>query len=177
LIYPPLFAVGDNKTGNVAEKAALELNTSLKYSRLCEEDDLYGLWKVVRWIPYFELKGKDWEKPPFLKHQWFEFNGKGGMKSLSSNMKLQLDDVRKKLFDAAFDAKISFKSKGFMTIKYRAADKQTRNEQERWRCSIAEKDMNVPALDVAIKKGDIIMTLLAEDNTILYFRLMRRVDE
>ena len=61
------------------KKKLSQFNTASDYSRLCDEDDLYGLWKVVRWIPYFEVKGKMWESPAFMKNQWFEFDGKGGM--------------------------------------------------------------------------------------------------
>ena len=176
-LFSAAFSADTKSSENVTEKAALELNTSLKYSRLCNEYDFYGLWKVVKWIAYFELKGDDWTKPPFLHYQWFEFDGKGGVKSISSSRKLKQDEVRKKLFEMGFDAKTAFLSKGFMTVKYISDDKQVRASEERWRCSIAEKDMKVPALNVEIKKGDILMTLLAKDNTIIYFRLLRRIED
>ena len=149
------------------------LNTAGTYSRLCEEDDLYGLWKVVRWIPYFEVKGKDWTKPAFLKNQWFLFDGKGGVKSLASNLDIKLDDVKKKLSEAENSISVKFKRKGFMTLGSSGKDAKG----EFWRCSIAEKNSSVKALNIELKKGDLIMTLFGKDNTIRFFRLLRRVEE
>ena len=151
-----------------------EFNTTSTYSRLCNEDDLYGLWKAVRWIPYFEIKGKDWTKPEMLRNQWFEFNGRGGMKYLASNLEIKTDDVRKKLHDAKFDIKISFKTTGFMTVTY---PEQKDKKPETWRCSLSFKNITISDMNIKVKKGDIIMTQLGKHNTIRYFRLLRKVKD
>jgi len=158
---------------DLAKSSDDSLNTTATYSRLCLEDDLYGLWKVVRWIPYFEIRGKDWNKPAFLKNQWFLFDGKGGMKSLASNMDIKLDDVMKKLSDSNSHISLSFKRKGFMEV---VSDKKE-VPVEHWRCSISEKNLKIEALKTEVKKGDMIMTMLGNDNTIRYFRQLRRVEK
>ena len=148
-------------------------NTASSYSRICNEDDLYGLWHAVRWIPYHEVRGEEWERAAYMKHQWFLFDGKGGMKSLCSNLDITLEEVRKKLHDAPDNIKISIDKEGIMSIKYNGSE----DVSERWRCSLAEKDIKIKKMDITIKKDDIIMTQLDKNNTIVYFRLMRRVDE
>jgi hypothetical protein len=169
-LFPPaLFGVEKRAS---AKPSVESLNTTATYSRLCQEEDLYGLWKVVRWIPYFEISGKDWNKPAFLKNQWFLFDGKGGMKSLASNMEMKLDDVKRKLSDSNSNISISFKRKGFMDVAYE--DKNF--PVEHWRCSVAEKNLIIKSVNTELKKGDLIMTMLGKDNTIKYFRQLRRVE-
>lgn len=161
--------------GSETEKKSLSdsLNTASTYSKLCLEEDLYGLWKVVRWIPYFEVKGKDWNKPEFLKNQWLLFDGQGGMKYLASNMEIKLDDVQRKLSDEKSSMTIKFKRKGFMDIQSPQKD----TEPEHWRCAVAEKDLLIKSMNIELKKGDILMTMFGKNNTLRYFRLLRRVEE
>ena len=149
------------------------LNTASTYSRLCQEEDLYGLWKVVKWTPYFEIKGKEWNQPQFLKNQWLLFNGEGGMKYLATNMEMKLDDVQRKLSDEKNQMRINFTRKGFMDVQSSKKDAKP----EHWRCAVAEKDLNIDTMNLEVKKGDILMTMFGKDNTILYFRLLRRVEE
>ena len=149
------------------------LNTTSTYSKLCNEDDLYGLWKVVRWIPYFDVQGDDWKKPAFLKNQWFLFDGKGGMKSLASNLEIKLDDVKRKLSDLKTVIPVKFKRKGFMDIQAPKKEKVA----EHWRCAIAEKDIVFKSLNIEVKKGDLLMSMFGKENTIRFFRLLRRVKE
>ena len=167
-LIAPLFGTEKSEKDTTAS-----LNTAGSYSRLCEEEDLYGLWKVVRWIPYFEVQGKDWRKPAFLKNQWFLFDGKGGVKSLASNLDIKLDDVKRKLSEADSVISVKFKRKGFMTLSSSGENA----DEEMWRCSIAEKNSSVKALNIELKKGDLIMTMFGKDNTIRFFRLLRRVDK
>ena len=148
------------------------LNTASTYSKLCGEDDLYGLWKVERWIPYFDVQGDDWKKPAFLKNQWFIFDGKGGMKSLSSNLEIKLDDVKRKLSDLKTVIPVKFKRKGFLEIQ--SSNKE--EDAEHWRCAIAEKDIIFKSMNIEVKKGDLLMTMFGKGNTIRFFRLLRRVE-
>lgn len=155
------------------KKKPSAFNTTSEYSTLCQDKDLYGLWKVVRWIPYFEIKGKMWEIPAFMQNQWFEFDGKGVLKSLSSNRKMKLDDVRRKLSESSSSIKIKCNKKGFFLI----GSNNKKGTPERWRCSIIDKNIKILEMNIELKKGDLIMTHLGEDNTILYFRQLRRVVE
>ncbi len=161
----------DAEESETSSEGSNPVNTASAYSRLCEEEDLYGLWKVVKWLTFFEVKGKDWEKPGFMKNQWFQFDGEGGMKSISTNNDMKLDDVREKLFDLPFNLSVVFERKGFMIVK----PKKKISSGERWRCSIAEENILVKELNIELKKDDLIMTLFGKDNQILYFRLLRRV--
>ena len=155
------------------KKKSPGFNTASDYSHLCEESDLYGLWKVMRWIPYFEVKGKMWETPPFMKNQWFEFDGKGGMKSLATNIEMKLDVVKRKLSEAPSLLKLSFNKKGFLNL----SAKKKEIPPQTWRCSVIDQNIKIKEMNIELKKGDVIMTHLGDDNNILYFRQMRRVEE
>ncbi len=162
---------GEDK--KIEKSAQKSLNTSSTYSKLCSEDDLYGLWKVVRWIPYFDVQASDWKKPEFLKNQWSFFDGQGGMKFLSSNADIKIDDVKRKFSDAKTVMSVKFKRKGFMDVEF------LKNEQpaESWRCAIAEKERVYKSMNIEIKKGDLLMTMFGKGNTIRFFRLLRRVED
>jgi len=164
-----LLGSSDNKD---SVKKHDSLNTTSTYSQLCLQEDLYGLWKVVRWIPYFEIHGKDWNKPAFMKNQWFLFDGKGGMKSIASNMELPLDDVKRRLSETKSTLSVILKRKGFFDI----ASPAKGTPVEHWRCSLSKKKMKVKAINTEVQKGDLIMTMLGADNTIRFFRQLRRVE-
>ena len=149
------------------------MNTASTYSRLCEESDLYGLWKVARWIPYFEVQGSDWTKPAFLKNQWLLFDGQGGLKYLAANLEIKLDDVQTKLADTTSIISVKFTRKGFMDLQ----PPEKGASVEHWRCAVAKKDLIIKAMNIEVKKGDILMTMFGKDNTIRFFRLLRRVNE
>jgi hypothetical protein len=86
--------------------------------------------------------------------------------------KWTLDDVRRKLSESELYAEAVMKRKGFFSFTY-AADAST----VLWRCSVADIDFKIPEMDIEIKKGDVIMTMLDDTNTIRYFRQLRAVNK
>lgn len=153
------------------DSGIFSLNSGSSYSRLCGERDLRGFWRVVKWIPYVEIKGADWRRPMFLRHQWMEFDGAGHLKTLASNKKMQLDDVRKRLAKAPWGVKIKFQRKGFCEI----SSEKERFPDSIWRCVVVTKNIKIPDEKYDILEGDVIMTLLGDEENILYFRLLRKV--
>ena len=148
------------------------VNSGSSYSRLCEERDLRGLWKVVKWIPYMEIKGADWRRAMFLRNQWFEFDGDGHLKTLASNKKMKLENVVKHLTKAPWGVKIKFTRRGFCEISSEAE----KFPDSIWRCAVITRDIVLAKRKYDLRKGDVVMTLLGDDESILYFRLLRKVD-
>ena len=148
------------------------LNSGSSYSRLCEECDLRGIWRVVKWIPYMEIKGADWRRAMFLRNQWFEFDGAGHLKTLASNKKMKLKNVVARLSQAPWGVKINFTRRGFCVI----SSEMDKFPDAVWRCAVITRDIVLAKRKYNLRKGDIVMTLLGDDENILYFRLLRKVD-
>jgi hypothetical protein len=149
------------------------LNSGSAYSRLCDECDLCGLWRVVKWIPYMEIKGADWRKTMFLRHQWMEFNGEGHLRTLAANKKMKLKDVLERLSKAPWGVKIKFKRRGFCEI----SSESEKFPDALWRCVVITKNIKLPKQKYNLSEGDVIMTLLDDDENILYFRLLRKIPD
>ncbi|NOY75573.1 MAG: hypothetical protein GXP32_07250 [Kiritimatiellaeota bacterium] len=146
------------------------LNSGAAYSRLCAERDLRGLWSVVKWSPYMRVKGADWRESLFLRHQWFEFDGDGHLKTVASNKKMNRDTVVKLLGKTPWGVDISFKRDGFCEI----SSESKKYPGSVWRCALITRDIKIQSRKLDLRKGDVIMTLLGDDENILYFRQMRK---
>ena len=163
-------SAGDAASGGVSEKAAAALNTSSEYSRLCGLADMEGFWKVVKWTAFYEIKAKDWKNSVYMKHQWILIDSKGALRTIGSNKKMDASDAERKLHSIPIVMLLSFERKGFATVistKKGLAD-------TRWRCSVVTKDVSIKDIGVELKKGDVIMTMLAPNGNVVYFRQMRR---
>jgi len=161
---------GGKKSLDEPEKAAADLNTSLEYSRLCALADMEGLWKVVKWTAFYEIKAKDWKNTVYMKHQWILVGAKGAFRSLGSNRKMEDSAAERKLNTVPIEMLLSFDRKGFATIistRKGVAD-------TKWRCSVVTRDVKIDSVGVDLKKGDVIMTMLAPNGNVVYFRQMRR---
>ena len=158
--------------GQKIENTALKpMNSGMAYSRLCEERDLRGLWRVVKWMPYMDVRGTDWRLPMFLRHQWMEFDGNGHLRTVAANKKMDDAEAEKLLRKAPWKLSITFERLGFCMIS---------SEKERypgavWRCALITKDIKARATKLNLKKGDVVMTLLGDDENIQYFRQLRKI--
>ncbi|MCK5843660.1 MAG: hypothetical protein KAG97_03060 [Victivallales bacterium] len=146
------------------------INSGAAYSRLCGEADLKGLWRVVKWTPYMEVKGADWRESLFLRHQWIEFDGNGHLKSVASNKKMNFDKVVELLAKVPWGVTISFKRNGFFEI----SSETKKYPGSIWRCVVITRNISVKSRKLDLREGDVIMTLLGYDESILYFRQVRK---
>ena len=147
------------------------MNSGMAYSRLCEERDLRGLWRVVKWTPYMEVKGADWRLPMFLRHQWMEFDGSGHLRTVAANKKISDGEAEKLLRKALWKLTITFKRLGFCVI----SSEKARYPGAVWRCALITKEIKSSPTKLDLKKGDVVMTLLGDDENILYFRQLRKI--
>lgn len=144
---------------------------SSSYSRLCLKDDIIGFWKVVKWTPYFYIPAKDWNKPLYLKYQWFWFFDNGTFGTMASKKELQDSDVKNKLTGSPTDLQYKFVDKGIIDVFHRTNERF----KEVWRCALVTEDIAVIGQDDKVEKGDILMSLLDANNTVIYVRQMRKV--
>ena len=105
---------------------------SSEYSRLCEKSDITGFWKVVKWMPYFHIPAKEWNKPAFMKFQWYIFYDNGEIKTLSSQKEFTTAEVKKKMSGSKTPLRFAFKNRGFLRIT--GGEKKSLNEY--WRCAL-----------------------------------------
>ena len=149
-----------------------DINTSSAYSRLCSLDDMVGFWHVIKWTPYYPVSPKDWKKMAYMKFQWILVGSKGEFRTFGSNMRKDDDKVEQTLHKAPVVMLLTFDDeKGIATMV--AKDKGV--DKTRWRCSLVTKDVSNRQLGVELKKGDIIMTMLAPNGNVVYYRQLRRV--
>jgi len=144
-----------------------------EYSRLCVKKDIVGFWKVKKWTPYFYIPAKDWNKPAFMKFQWYIFSEDGKIKSLSAQKDFTVEEVDKKLADSHTALYFSFEKQGIMKI--RSTEKAS--VEELWRCAVVTKDVEEKSADISLKKGDLLLTLIDAHNKILYVRQLKKIND
>ena len=146
--------------------------TTSEYSRLCEKSDIIGFWKVIKWTPYFHIPAKDWNKPAFMKFQWYLFYDNGTIKTLFAQKEFTNAEVEKKLKDPKSPLLFKFENRGFLRI----TSSEEKSLNEHWRCALVTRDISEKSMNINIEKGDILMTLLSKNDDVLYVRQLRRVD-
>jgi hypothetical protein len=157
-------------TDKSADSKQLEINTAASYSRLCSLADVEGLWKVVKWTAFFELKPADWKNTVYLRHQWILLGSKGEFRIIGSNMKMDTDKVERKLHKLPVVMLLSFDRPGVGVLISKKPD----IADSKWRCAVVTKNVTSKKFGVDLKKGDVIMTMLAPNGNVVYFRQMRR---
>jgi len=169
------------------QKRAIKKDTPAKfansYSRPCSKNDIIGFWKVEKWTPFFHIPAKDWNKPSFMKFQWYEFyttNQKsttgaikttGGIKSLASQKTIPIPEVKRKILNSKSNLTFQFEQDGIILV----SSNIKKAKKERWRITISMKEIKDKSLNINVAKGDIFMSLLSEHNEVLYIRQLRKI--
>ncbi len=137
------------------------------YSRFCKAKDLVGTWKLVQYSSQFEFK--DPNAPFLLPHQVFHFSEGGSMKSAYSAQPFAADP-KKVLQQMPDEVNYSFEREGMVTLKARNAPAST----ETWHCVTITADKKDVAHRAAMKKGDVVMTLVGKNGQPVFSRQLRR---
>jgi hypothetical protein len=141
------------------------------YSILVDGKELKGFWKVVKWHAYFYVPAKEWNKPVFMKYQWYWFTDDGIIKLMSSQKSFKDREVAEKLRKSTSKLRYFFLQKGIMQVR----SMENSKIHEQWRTAEVFKDIEFKTTGFNFKKGDIIQSLLDENGKVLYIRHMRRV--
>lgn len=141
------------------------------YSYLITGKELKGFWKVIKWHAYFYVPAKEWNKPVFMKYQWYWFTDDGIIKLMSTQKSFDDDVVAGKLKDSNSTLRYFFLQKGIMQVR----SMENSKIHEQWRSAEVFKDIEFKTTGFNFKKGDIIQSLLDETGKVLYVRQMRRI--
>lgn len=162
----------ENKTGVLTEKNILSpAKISSEYSTLCMKENVVGFWKVVKWTPYFYIKAKDWDKPLYLKYQWYLLFADGSFRTMSSKKEQDDKIVKDKLMATETELRYKFIDKGVVEFFHQ----KNKKFKEIWRCALVTENLPPGLSETKVEKGDLLMSLLDANNTVIYVRQMRKV--
>ena len=139
----------------------------LSYSRFCQSQDLPGTWRLVKFDSQYQFK--DSRAPYLLPHQLFHFAKGGGLKSVHSAR--PIEEAPHKVF-ARIPLVITYTlgRNGLVSVKA----KGTAEAMETWQCVSITQDRDDEDRRFAMKRGDIVMTLVGKHGQIIFMRQLRK---
>jgi hypothetical protein len=150
--------------------AAQSTNAGASYHRPADASDIAGLWKVVKWTAYFPILEKDRLNPFYRDYQWYLYGKDGSLKSLSSTRDSNAKDVLKALKTAPDVVRYDLDKNVLRTTRSDLPDRK-----ETWSCSMIVEEKHDFSKNVALNKGDLVMSLLNRDGKVVYVRQLRKL--
>jgi hypothetical protein len=147
--------------------ATKDTGSAMAYSRFCKAQDLVGTWKLVKYSSQYEFK--DPNAPFLMPHQVFHFSDRGSMKSAYS-AKPFAGDPKKVLQQVPDEVNYAFEREGLMTLKAKSAPAGA----ETWHCVAITVDKKDDVHQAAMKKGDVVMTLVGKNGQPVFVRQLRK---
>jgi hypothetical protein len=169
--FATFLLVAENKTPKPTHKKLAPALKYTDYSILLEKNALIGFWRVVKWHAYFYVPAKEWNKPAFMKFQWYLFEKNGSIKFMTAHKDFANDVVLAKISKNNTDLMYSFDSKGMMRI----SNPKKKEINELWRTALITKNIDFETTGFKFLKGDVVQSLLDKNNKILYVRQMRKI--
>jgi hypothetical protein len=140
---------------------------NMSYSRLCQPQDLPGTWRLVKFDSQYQSKNP--RSPYLLPHQLFHFSKGGGLKSAHSARPI-VENPDKMFARIPLAITYELARNGMVSVKA----KGTAKEKERWQCVAITQDRNNDDRHFAMKRGDIVMTLVGKHGHIIFMRQLRK---
>ncbi len=136
--------------------------------RTCTQEDLLGNWQLIRFDSPYQFR--DPYAPYLLPHQVFQYSKDGAMKSAHSARPIAGSP------DQVFDAiplAMSYRMRlgGIVTLVKNGDDRVV----ETWRCAAVTGAQQDPDQQVAMKRGDLVMTLIGKQGQVVFVRHLRKV--
>ncbi len=132
-------------------------------------DDLPGLWTVVHWTTYIDPGLLNSYAAP---HQWFWFSIDGSVRSVvSKSPNDQVGAIRDAL--EAMPEVVHFTSAASGVIETTRSDQP--GVTERWLAYLITANMPASENNPELLAGDVVMTLVDEDDRPIYTRQMRKL--
>jgi len=139
----------------------------LPYSRLCQPQDLPGTWRLVKFDSHYQFK--DPRAPYLLPHQLFQFSKSGGLKSAHSARPIE-EEPQKVFARIPLAITYTLARNGMVSVKA----KGTAEAKETWQCVTITQDRNDEDRRFAMKRGDIVMTLVGKHGQTIFMRQLRK---
>lgn len=137
------------------------------YSRVCRTQDLPGTWRLVKFDSQYQ--SKDPRAPYLLPHQLFHFSKSGGLKSAYSARPIE-EDPHKMFARIPLAITYALARNGVVSVKA----KGTAKTMETWQCVTITQDRNDDDRRFAMKRGDIVMTLVGKHGHTIFMRQLRK---
>ncbi len=152
---------------NAPVGAVLPVAEGLPYFRLCQPQDLPGTWRLVKFDSQYQFK--DPLAPYLLPHQLFHFSKGGGLKSAHSVRPIE-EDPQKVFARIPLAITYTLARNGVVSVKA----KGTAETMETWQCVSITQDRNDEDRRFAMKRGDIVMTLVGKHGQTIFMRQLRK---
>ena len=138
-----------------------------EYARPCEGRDLAGDWQLVTFDSPYRFRNP--RAPYLFPHQVFQYTTHGGAKSAHSLWPIR-DSPGKVLETVPMDMTYEVRQSGRVILKAKGHDEP----KEIWSCQIATRNFERAARRSAVRRGDLLMTLLGSEGKALFARQLRK---
>ena len=135
--------------------------------RSCSGEDLLGTWSLVAFDSAYRFK--DPQAPYLFPYQVFQYSGEQGAKSAHSRTPM-LDSPDRILEGVPLDLTYQVGQGGRVVLKTKGQDAPT----EVWSCSVVGHDSRAKNDGTALRRGDVVMTLLGSHGQALFVRHLRK---
>ena len=135
--------------------------------RSCSGEDLLGTWSLVAFDSAYRFK--DPQAPYLFPYQVFQYSGEQGAKSAHSRTPM-LDSPDRILEGVPLDLTYQVAQGGRVVLKTKGQDAAV----EVWSCSVVGHDSRAKNDGTALRRGDLVMTLLGSHGQALFVRHLRK---
>jgi len=135
--------------------------------RSCAGEDLLGSWSLVTFESSYRFKNP--EAPYLFPYQVFQYSREHGAKSAHS--RTPFPDRSDRMFDGVpLDLTYHLDQDGRLLLKSRGEGAVV----EMWSCSVVGQDSRAKDDTTALRRGDLVMTLLGSHGQVLFMRHLRK---
>ncbi|HQV10870.1 MAG TPA: hypothetical protein PKW52_06000 [Nitrospira sp.] len=143
------------------------LTAPASYSRSCTGEDLPGIWSLVTFDSSYRFKNP--QAPYLFPYQLFHYSREQGAKSAHSRTPIFENSER--VFEAVpLDLTYRVEPGGRVVLK----TKEQGAVVEVWSCSVVGHDPRAKDDRTALRRGDVVMTLLGSHGQPLFVRHLRK---
>ncbi len=136
-------------------------------SRSCTGEDLPGTWSLVTFDSSYRFKKP--RAPYLFPYQVFQYSREHGAKSAHSRTPI-LDNPDRVFEGVPLDLTYQVEAGGHVVLTAKGKDAAV----EVWSCSVVGQDSRVKDDYTALRRGDLVMTLLGRHGQALFVRHLRK---
>ena len=135
--------------------------------RSCSGEDLLGTWSLVAFDSAYRFK--DPQAPYLFPYQVFHYSREQGAKSAHSRTPI-LERAERVFEGVPLDLTYQVEQGGRVLLKSRSQDAVV----EVWSCSVVGQESRAKDDGTALRRGDLVMTLLGSHGQALFVRHLRK---
>ena len=135
--------------------------------RSCADDDVLGTWSLVAFDSSYRFKNP--QAPYLFPYQVFHYSPEHGAKSAHSRTPM-LDSSERMFEGVPLDLTYQVEPGGRVVLKAKGQAAVV----EVWSCSVVGEDSRAKIDGTALRRGDLVMTLLGSHGQTLFVRHLRK---